>query len=180
MASQDGSGALRKGRRDMCTDLEISIRNFSELEAQGVIVPVERGRGGRGSVYDALETMKVFLRHVRQEHPGGGEREARMRRDLATARLAEQLHRKREGDSLEKSDVAAVWSSIFLAIRSTALRLPRSVAAACAAASTPDEVERLLTAEVRTMLTELSRWQPPADHPTTPPAPTARRTRRAR
>jgi phage terminase Nu1 subunit (DNA packaging protein) len=176
MASQDGSGAL-KGRRPMCADLGISIRTFSELEGQGVIVPVERWRGGRASQYDAVETLKGFLRHVRQEHPGGGEREARARRDLGQARLAEQLHKKREGDLLEKSDVAAVWSSIVLAIRSALLRLPRSVAAACAVASVPDEIERLLTAEVRTMLSELSRWQP-VESTDTPPAPTPRRARR--
>src|SRR5258706_14500263 len=127
LASPDGSRVF-KTRRPMCADLDISIRVFSDLEAQGVIVPVELGLGGRASVYDAVATLQQYLRHVRQEHPAGGEREARMRRDLASAKLAEQLHRRREGDLLERADVAHTWNSIVIAARARLLALPRSLA----------------------------------------------------
>jgi phage terminase Nu1 subunit (DNA packaging protein) len=103
----------------------------------------------------------------------------RAKRDRAQGRLAEQLHRRREGDLLERADVQRGWLSIVLAVRSRLLRMPTSLADACAAATTPAEIERILTAEMRGALTELSNWTPPTE-PTTPPATTAGRKRSPR
>jgi hypothetical protein len=66
-----------------------------------------------------------------------------------------------------------------LAVRSRLLRMPTSLAAACAATAEPAEIERLLGVEVRLALVELSSWTPP-DDPKLASASTQRRTRRAR
>jgi phage terminase Nu1 subunit (DNA packaging protein) len=148
---------------------------ITKLAIDGVL-PVETGGGpGRQALFKPSAVVAAHIRAIEARyagHEGLNPANERARRDHHQALLAEQLHKKRSGEMLLTEDVGRAWSSIVLAIRSALLRLPRSVAAACAAAATPDEVERLLTAEVRTMLTELSRWEPPVESTDTPPGPT--------
>jgi hypothetical protein len=100
-----------------------------------------------------------------------------MRRDLAQAALAEQLHRRREGDLLEREDVRHTWSSLVIATRARLLRLPSALAAECAREGEPAKVQAVLDGYVRDALTELSRGGAITDT-TTPPGPEPKRARR--
>jgi phage terminase Nu1 subunit (DNA packaging protein) len=94
----------------------------------------------------------------------------RAKRDRSQARLADQLHRRRAGEVIEMTEVRYLVTSLVLAARARLLRLPSSMAATLAAVTTPAEVERLLTVEVRAALEELSRGAPPVPPvPDTPP-----------
>jgi phage terminase Nu1 subunit (DNA packaging protein) len=146
-------------------------------------LPVAQG-GGAGKQAKYLPSACVAWRLAVIEAkagPAGAFSPAveRARRDHHQALLAEQLHKKRAGTMLEVEDIRRVWGSIVLAVKSRLLRMPTSLAAACAAPAEPAEIERLLGAEVRLALTELSNWTPP-DDPKPAPASTQRRTRRAR
>jgi phage terminase Nu1 subunit (DNA packaging protein) len=176
--SQKGSGAALQTRRAMAADAEVSLRTFADLEAAGVVVPAERGRGGRASLYDPVATLRQILHHLRQERPAGGEQSARMRRDLAQAALAEQTHQARAGALLPVKEVRHAWLSIVVAVRAKLLRLPSAMADLLAHASTPAEVQRILDAEIRSVLTELSQTQPIDTDTPNPPAPTPRRKAR--
>jgi len=140
---------------------------------------VEGGGRGRPALFLPSACVAHRLRQVEGRAGGVGDldpAQERALKDRAQGRLAEQLHRRREGDLLEREDVRRTWSNIVIAIRSALLRLPSSVASQLAAAKSAEQIEALLRAEVRAILTELSGWQPPADT-LTPPGPTLRRQR---
>ena len=106
----------------------------------------------------------------------------RAKRDRAQARLAEQLHRRREGDLLEIAEVTRAWALIVVAVRARLLAMPHALADRCAHATTPAEVAAILKGEVYDALRELAAWHPPAERaeprdPAPGSAPGARRPR---
>jgi phage terminase Nu1 subunit (DNA packaging protein) len=146
-------------------------------------LPVAQG-GGAGKQAKYLPSACVAWRLAVIEAKAGpagalNPSAERARRDHHQALLAEQLHKKRAGTMLEVEDIRRVWGSIVLAVKSRLLRMPTSLAAACAVASSPAEIERLLAAEVRAALSELAAWTPPADpKPASPSTPRRKRSAR--
>jgi phage terminase Nu1 subunit (DNA packaging protein) len=139
--------------------------------------------GGSGRQAQYRPSACVTWRHGQIEakyagHEGLNPAAERARRDHHQAALAEQLHKKRSGEMLEFAEVRHAWSSLVIAVRARLLRMPTALADALAHASAPAEAQRILDAEVRDALTELSHGTPPADT-TTPPDPTPRKRRTA-
>jgi phage terminase Nu1 subunit (DNA packaging protein) len=141
-------------------------------------MPVATGGGqGRQASYRPSVCVAWRLAAIEAKYAdqaGLDPRVERARRDAAQASLAEQLHRRRSGEMLEREDVRRTWSNVVLAIRSRLLALPQSVAAQCAQATDPAAVEQLLRDEVHSALRELASWEPPVESKT-PPAPASKR-----
>ena len=154
--------------------LQLVPSTITKLAIDGIL-PVETGGGhGRQAMFKPSAVVAARLAQIEARYVGreGLDPAAeRAKKDRAQAALAEQLHKKRSGEVLAVADVLHVWSNIVVAVKSRLLRLPSALTAAVAAASTPVEIEQLLSAEIRDALTELSNWTPPA-------APTPKRKAR--
>lgn len=140
-------------RGQLARALAVSNRHLGDLIAAGVVAPAVPGKGRRGSVFDALVAVPAALRHERSKRPGDS---ARDRRDRAQAQLAEQLHRRRAGEVLERDDVERVWSTHVSATRTALLALPRSLAERLAQATTPAETEVILREAIYGVLRHLA------------------------
>jgi phage terminase Nu1 subunit (DNA packaging protein) len=92
-------------RRTLATVLNCSTRHLINLEAEGVIVPHAKGRAGRASTYDLRVCVPAFLAHVSRNGPSA-KSEAKARRDLATAQLAELKLQKELRQLVAIDDVA--------------------------------------------------------------------------
>ncbi len=104
-------------RQDMPGILGISLRQFTDLETQGVLAPVERGQGGRPGTYDVRATVRAYLRHREQE----SQRDRLFR--LQADKVALDL-KVRQGEVVEAATVDAEWKNIAVVVRRAVLALP--------------------------------------------------------
>jgi len=104
-------------RQDMPSILGISLRQFTDLETQGVLAPVERGQGGRPGTYDVRATVRAYLRHREQE----SQRDRLFR--LQADKVALDL-KVRQGEVVEAATVDAEWKNIAVVVRRAVLGLP--------------------------------------------------------
>lgn len=137
----------------------VAERTFRTLEAERVIAPVRRGRGGRASVYDLTVLVPAYLGHVTANRTSN-DRDARARRDTATAQLNELRLKREIGELLPRQDVILRGQAFGKALRAKLRSLPRRVAQA---GIVSPEHEGELAAVVRELLTEVSAWQTLAD-----------------
>ena len=155
--------------------LRLAKSSVTRLAIDGVLPVASGGGHGRQALFRPSAVVAARLAQIEARYVGRGggldPAAERAKKDRAQAALAEQLHKKRSGEVLAVADVLHVWSNIVVAVKSRLLRLPSALTAAVAAASTPVEIEQLLSAEIRDALTELSNWTPPA-------APTPKRKAR--
>lgn len=86
--------------------------------------------------------------------------EAKRRRAVAEAELAELDLAERRGDLLARDDVDAAMTGAFARVRARMLALPSAVAAAAADEAEPGRVQALLADAVHEALAELSATSP--------------------
>ena len=142
-------------RRGLARLLECSARHITELEGEGVLIPLRRGRGGRASVY-ALETViPAYLRRVTESPGNGAERDARRRRDTATARLTELRIAREEGTLVDRDEVILAGQNYTKAWSAKIRYLPRQLVQT---GLIPRASEEGLKEMVYKLLTEISRW----------------------
>jgi phage terminase Nu1 subunit (DNA packaging protein) len=88
-------------RKTLAKVLGISVRTVANLETDGVVQPVERGQPGRSSTFDLAQAVPAYIAH---ETPNG-RTEARARKELANAKLAELKLAKERGELVKLDDV---------------------------------------------------------------------------
>lgn len=128
-------------------------------------MPVHSGGGsGKQSQYLPSACVAWFVAQIEARFAGmeglNPQRE-RALRDRAQARLAEQLHRTREGAMIEYREVAQALGFVVSATRSRLLAMPGALAMPLAATTEPAQAEAVLREAVRDALRDLSNWQPP-------------------
>jgi phage terminase Nu1 subunit (DNA packaging protein) len=137
-------------------------------------MPVAQGGGqGRQAKYLPSACVAWRLAQVESKYTGMeglNPQVERAKRDRAQGRLAEQLHRRREGDLLEREDVRRTWSNVVVAIRARLLAMPQGLAERCAHAADPAAIEQILRDEVHSALRELADWKPLTETPSVPRA----------
>lgn len=133
----------------------LAERTFARLEAEGVLVPARRGRGGRRSTYDLAVLVPAYLTHLGQARPATEDREARARRDRSAAELNELKIAELRGALLPREDVVRDGQAFAKALQARLRGLPRRLAAAGLVAR---EHEPAAAALVREALEEVSRW----------------------
>jgi hypothetical protein len=91
--------------------------------------------------------------------PGSEEgfQEARTRREIAEANLAEMREAELEGKLIRVEVIRAAWAKRVASTRDALLQIPSRLAPTLAAQSDVDQVARLLEEELRQALAELSR-----------------------
>lgn len=151
--------SLTVDRRQLAKVLGVSLRQITELEAAGIVVPSSRGRGGRPSVYALEAVVPRYVQHLTSAPSAGAEREARRRRDEAQARLLEQTHCARERELLPRHEVDKLWSAEVAAVRAHLLAWTDGITDQVHRASALEGVagvQRVIEKEIRIVLTELS------------------------
>lgn len=140
--------------------LDISERTLARLEADGVVVPVERGRRGRASVYDLEQTARNYLAHLRgTQASGNDERAARARRDLAQAKLSETRAKLIAAQLVPADEAEQTWGAYVEAVRAKLLAIPGALADSLARATNARVVSEQLTAAIHDTLRQLARGE---------------------
>jgi len=159
-ATVASTNTLIVDRRQLAKILGVSVRHIATLEADGVIVPVLRGKGGRASTY-ALETVvPSYITSFSSAPAVGRDREARGRRDDAAARLMELRIAEQQGRLVDIETVIRDGRSHVLGWTAMVRSLPRQ---AVNTGVVTRENESRLAALCRQLLLEISKWKVPAD-----------------
>lgn len=149
------SGPVTVERRELAKLLGCSVRHVSDLEAEQVIVPLRRGRGGRASVYALEAVVPAYVQHATSAPASGAEREARRRRDLAQAKFTELKIEREQGALVDREDVIAAGKGQVKAWTAKLRALPRQMVQAGVIAR---EREGDAASLIQAVLTEISRW----------------------
>lgn len=106
----------------------------------------------------AFPTLDVIRASV-VSGPGSEEgfQEARTRREIAEANLAEMREAELEGKLIRVEVIRAAWAKRVASTRDALLQIPSRLSPTLAAQSDVDQVARLLEEELRQALAELSR-----------------------
>lgn len=135
----------------------IPARTFAQMESEGIIVPIRRGRRGRPSIYDLAEIVPAYIAYVTSQRSDAAE--ARARRDRSLADLNELRLAERRRKLLPRDQVVRDGVAIVTASRAKLLALPRRLSQA----GLPREYEPTATEIVREALEELSQMSTLAD-----------------
>lgn len=157
---------LTVNRGTLIRILGISERTASRLESEDVLRPKKRGRGGRASEYDAFVAVPAFIAHLGHAPSNGSDAlKARIRRDLALARLNETREAKERGALVPVELIESTWGREVAAARAKLLAwataLPAPVTRAATVEGGEVAVAALLDRAVREVLVELARRRGP-------------------
>lgn len=158
--ADDAAAPLPVDRAQLARLLGISSRQIAYLEADGVLRPMRRGRGGRASVFDALEVVPAYIAHLTAEDPDT--LAPRDRRDLAQARLVELRVQRETGDLIERDLVVRAGQQYTRAWVAKLRWLPRQLLTAGLIA--PDLVPAV-EARIRAVQEDIAAWKVPDDDP---------------
>jgi hypothetical protein len=134
-------------------------RTFARLEAEGVIVPKERGRGGRPSIYDLEVLVPAYVGYLSGQRPLS-DREARSRKDLSQAELNELRLARERALLLPRDQVIAEGQAYVKAWTAKIRSLPRRLVQAGAVDREREPIAINLCLE---LLTEVSNFKTMAD-----------------
>jgi hypothetical protein len=161
MAIPDGLPPLRVHRQAARAFLGgVPERTFARLEAEGVIVPAERGKAGRPSVYDLAVITPAYIKHLQGAQPASGDREARARRDRSQADLNELRLLEARRELLKRETVVRDGKAFVAASRAKLLALPRRLVQA---GLVPLDQQPAVLDLVREALEEMARWRTAGD-----------------
>jgi len=158
--SPNGAAPLVVDRRALARLFGCSLRHVTELEAERVIVPLRRGRGGRPSTYALDAAVPAYLRRMTEAPTSGAEREARARRDRAQARLTELRIAKEEGALVSREDVVLAGQALLKGLQAQIRALPRRLVQA---GVLDPAREAAAAALLRELQIEIARWTTLAD-----------------
>lgn len=136
----------------------IAERTFAQLEAEGVIVPLRRGRGRRPSVYDLRVIVPAYLDYTSKSRVVS-DREARAMRDRSLAELNDLRIKREKGQLIPRQQVIAEGQAYTKAWTAMIRALPRRMAQAGLVNGHQAQVEGFC----RDILSEISRWRTVAD-----------------
>lgn len=146
-------------RKELAKVLGVSVRRVAQFEADGVITPRTRGRGGRGSSFALEEAVPKVIEYL-SSAAGGKRLGPKARRDLVAAKLAELQLAKAKGQLVPLQQVlreGQIYTGAWAAIVSS---LPRRLAQA--AGLTRDQEARAKDA-CKELRAEIASWKVPAD-----------------
>ncbi len=110
-APKDVSGKV------MASLLGITGRRLAQLEAQGVLRPIRRGRGTESSVWNIRITVQAYIAYKLRETQ-------RDRLFRLQADRCEIENQRRRGELLEAAEVEKDWAEIATAVKRAVLALP--------------------------------------------------------
>lgn len=126
-------------------------RTFAALETDGVIVPAQRGRGRRASVYDLRTIVPAYITHVTSR--AADDRAARTRKDTSVAELNELRLAKERRRVLPREQVLLEMQMVARAVTAKIRALVQRM---LAAGLISDAAAPAVTALVNEALDELS------------------------
>lgn len=132
----------------------IPARTFATLESEGVIVPMNRGRRGRPSIYDLATIVPAYIAHVSKPQ-AGGDREARRDRDSTLADLNRFKLAKDRGDYVPRKQVVFEGQAHTAALVAMVEAIPRRMMQA----GLVNGNYAALAAVCREILDEIARWR---------------------
>lgn len=156
---QQSAKPLEVTRAEALRILVCPDRTFAKLEADGVVVPLRRGRPGQASVYDLRELVPAYLRHVVNGKPSD-DRAARAARDLKQAEKLDLEISTKRGELVALSDVVLAGQNFVKAWTAMVRALPRQMVQD---GLIPREQESGVMRLCLEVLTEISKWQTVAD-----------------
>lgn len=138
----------------------IPERTFARLEAEGIIVPAERGKAGRPSVYDLTAITPAYIKHLQGAAPATGERESRARRDRSQADLNELRLKEARKELLPRAQIIRDGRNFIVAAKAKLLALPRRIVQA---GLITQEQQAAVADLIREALEEMARWRKASD-----------------
>lgn len=158
-ALKGGLKALEVHRPQALKILVVAERTFAKLEAEGVIVPARRGRGGRASVYSLETIVPAYLGYATAQRPSS-DRDARSRRDVSQAELNELRLAVQRGELVTRDQVILEGQNYVKGWAAKVKALPRQLVQA---GIVMQDQEAAVAALCREILTEISSWRTLAD-----------------
>ena len=147
--------------KTICQILDLTERRVRQLVTDGIL-PKNSERG----CYELIPTVKRYIHWLRDRSLYGEAKaksgnvvsldEARRRKLIAEAELAELELQKERGEVVSIEETEKSWTKILGAVRAKILALPTTMAAVSAVESDQKIVKELLTKAVEQALLELS------------------------
>lgn len=146
---------------------EMDERRVQQLAKQGVIPAVQN----RPYKFDLLATVQAYIRHLKKEAYGKGQKsdndvqaeadKLRAEADLkmSKAKIAEMQLKELEGSMHRSEDVEAMTNDLVYTVRSMIMALPGRLAMDVVQAGTPAEASELIRSECYKILNELAGYQ---------------------
>ena len=134
--------------------LMLTPRRLQQLATEGIIPKVERGR------YELAPVVQAYIHYLRERAVPGAMNvvsidEARQRKLLADARLAEIEVAKAEGAVASIAAVEKGWTVLVHTLRGRLLALPQHIAAMVAVETEIAKCEALIASQIKGALSEL-------------------------
>nr|ADI23562.1 hypothetical protein [uncultured nuHF2 cluster bacterium HF0770_42C12] len=147
--------------KTICEILDLTDRRVRQLVTDGILPKKsERGR------YELIPTVRAYIHWLRDRSLYGEAKarngnivsldEARRRKLIAEAELAELELQKERGEVVSIAETEKSWSAVLSAVRAKMLALPTTMAAVASVETDQKIVKELLSKAVEQALTELS------------------------
>jgi phage terminase Nu1 subunit (DNA packaging protein) len=147
-------------KTDLAAALDVSTQTLDQWLNRGMPFVSKPGTGSRSYEFDLSAVLRWRLDYERAQADAATDgtdiEEAKRRRAVAEARLAEMAADREEGQLLARADVDAAVTGAFARVRARLLAVPSKVAAEAAAESEPVRVQALVQAAVYEALAELA------------------------
>src|SRR5262249_40354329 len=146
-------------RRQLATILGITSRRIDTLTAEGVLKPIRCSSALRGKGFRLAESVANYVAYNRASlakqfaRNGNGEYEsARSRRMIASATVEELRAKQLTGESLNRTRVIMVMTSLLGALRNHLLGLPIRLSRRLIMQRDPNKIREILDTGVRNCL----------------------------
>jgi phage terminase Nu1 subunit (DNA packaging protein) len=103
--------------------LTLSSREFSRLEAQGIVQPFRKGHPGLPSTFDAFSITAAYIRFLRTRRHGP-RADDHDRRDRAAVEIIELKLGKLRGELIRVDEIRDGWARWMIEFRNSILGVP--------------------------------------------------------
>ena len=156
---------LTKG--DLAAALDVSTQTIDQWLTRGMPYVSKPGAGSRFYEFELAAVLRWRLDYERAQQAAATDAtdidEAKRRKAVADATLAEMEVARKSGELVAVVDVDHAVTQAFARVRARMLALPSKVAAECAAIDTPAECSEVIRQAVYDALTELSETEVEAE-----------------
>ena len=148
-------------RAELAAMFGCSQRQISALEAERVLQPAVRGRGGRASRFAVKSCLQAYLRRERAFAGGRDGESPQQARAWLDKRRAEEIELRltaRRKALMPADEITRSFNECAAAVRARLHRVPEDVAerVVAARADGPHAIKRILLAEIDSALRELA------------------------